>query len=121
MAGRGGGGGIGGGGGLRPDRAVNGHVMAHLPQQPLQYLHRVRARVDIHVKDAGLKDARQIADARAAEIVLDEDAFGLRRAQRLHIAHPDRAVAVNIQPQPPQRVDGDPVIGGATGVVGVVD
>ena len=52
--------------------------------------------------------------------MVDEDRHRLSPAERPHIAHIHVAIAVEIEPQSPHRVDRHPEIRGPAGVVGVV-
>lgn len=106
--------------GHRPNDPVIGGAKAHSADQALQYLDRVPARIDIHVKDAGLQRFGQFGQARLAKIMLDEDLFGLRPRQGAHIGGVDAAIAVQVHPQGLHRADGDAKVGGPARIVGVV-
>ena len=119
--GRGGGGGIAGGGNrLRSHHAVGSRGKSHARDQPLQDLHRIAPGVHIHVENAGLHRVGQFRQARAAEVMLDENLLGLGAGQRLDVLGVDAPVLVQIQPQGLHRPDGDAKVGGTARIVGIV-
>ena len=91
-------------------------------QQPLQDLHRIAAGVDIHVEDRWPAAPRGKAAMPGRLIVMLDDRSPppARGSAPCTSATSIRAVAVQVDPQPAQRADGDAVVGGPARIVGVV-
>ncbi|MEY2956336.1 MAG: hypothetical protein RL123_1064 [Pseudomonadota bacterium] len=120
VVGRGGGGGGGIGGGDGPDLAVVARGESHLGQKALEDLHRIGARVHIHVEDARLKHGGQAVDPRFMEVMAHEDRGGVIDAEHPEVVGVGVPVPVDVDPEPAQRREGDAPVRHSPRIVGVV-
>ena len=88
--------------------------------QPLQDAHCVGAGVDLHVEDARLQRFGQQVELRLGVVVADVDLGRPGRRRAPDVGGVDAAVAGQVEPEPLHGVDGDAMVSGAAGIVGIV-
>ena len=105
---------------LRPQHAVDGDIVPHAAQKPLQDLHRIAACVNIHIENAWVERIGQPSDQRRVEIMPDEYINRVGLAQAAQIALIDHTVVVQVDPQSPHRVDRNAKICRPARIIGII-